>query len=290
MGISPLFRPQSASAGVEAGRARLLNEALVLTELRKLLADPVFAGAGVPDGEGQPVLVIPGFLAPDIAVRTMVNWLRRAGYFAAYPRAGPNYRCGEDAVRGIERRLAALAERQGRKVVIIGHSRGGQFARVLAVRRPDIVSTVVLLGTPGMDLAHLHPVVHIWMHGVSLLSRLGVPGVFASPCFTGSCCERFRADLEGPMPPGVRLVCVVGRRDGIVDRRACADHAATSVVQVDASHIGTTLNPATFRAIASVLARAEKSSQLSPLRQGFRPVSARLEVHTLRASRHRGRS
>jgi triacylglycerol lipase len=155
----------------------------------------------------------------------------------------------------LERRLQGLADRQGERVVIIGHSRGGHFARVLGVRRPDVVSSVVTLGTPGMDLAAIHPVVNLWVHGLSLLKRLGVPRVFGSPCFTGPCCERFRAELVVPLPPTVQLVCVIGRRDGLVDRRACADPAATSVVQVNASHIGTTLNAATYRAIAAVLTK-----------------------------------
>jgi pimeloyl-ACP methyl ester carboxylesterase len=256
MRLFPVSRPAATWADVDVGRAGVFNEALALVEFRQLLLDPVFAGAGVAPGRGRPVLVIPGFLAPDLAVRTMVDWLRRAGYYAAYPRVGPNFRCGEDTVGRLERRLEGLADRRRERVVLIGHSRGGQFARALGIRRPDLVSSVVMLATPGMDLGAIHPVIHVWVHGLSLLARLGVPRVFGSPCFTGPCCERFRAELAAPVPPAVQLVCVIGRRDGLVDRRACADPAATSVVQVNASHIGTTLNAATYRAIARVLAQA----------------------------------
>jgi pimeloyl-ACP methyl ester carboxylesterase len=236
------------------GRAALYHEALALLEFRRLLADPIFAGTGVADGDGQPVLVIPGFLAPDLAMKTMVGWLRRTGHYAAYPRLGPNMRCGEDAVIRLERRLEGLAARRGRRVVVIGHSRGGQLARVLGVRRPDLVSLVVLLGTPVMDFTALNPLVNVWIRGLGILARAGVPGLMGSACFTGPCCEQFRADASGPFPSDVTLVCVVGRRDAMVDRRACADADATAVVDVNATHIGTVLNPDTFRAIARAIA------------------------------------
>src|SRR5919198_1082691 len=123
--------PAPADAEIDQSRAHVLHEALALLEYRRLLADPILAGVGVADGRGRPVLVIPGFLAPDLAVKTLVGWLRRTGYHAAYPHIGPNMRCGEPTVHRLERRLETLAERQGERVVVIGHSRGGQFARVL---------------------------------------------------------------------------------------------------------------------------------------------------------------
>jgi pimeloyl-ACP methyl ester carboxylesterase len=244
---------------VVPGRAALYHEALALLEYRRLLADPVFAGVGVADGDGRPVFVIPGFLAPDVAMTTMVGWLRRTGHYASYPRLGPNLRCGEDAVSLLERRLEALATRHGRRVAVIGHSRGGQLARVLGVRRPDLVSLVVMLGTPVMDLTAIHPLVHAWIRGLAVLARAGVPGLMGSACFSGSCCERFRADSGGAFPGDVALVSVVGRRDAMVDRQACADVAATAVVHVNATHIGTVLNPETFRAIATAIAASDSA-------------------------------
>jgi pimeloyl-ACP methyl ester carboxylesterase len=252
-------RPAAADAAISYGRAHIFHEALALLEYRRLLTDPILAGAGVADGRGCPVLVIPGFLAPDLAVKTLVGWLRRTGYHAAYPHIGPNMRCGEPTVRRLERRLETLAERQGERVVVIGHSRGGQFARVLGVRRPDLVRTVITLATPRMDVGTIHPLVYVSVRALSALRRFGVAGVMGPGCLSGACCEELRADAIAPLPVGVSLVCVVARLDGFVDRHACADTAAQTVVTVKASHIGTTLNPETYRAIAAALVRSGAS-------------------------------
>ena len=46
-------------------RPPLWREARVGLEAAALLRDPVFRGAGMTDGRGRPVLLIPGFLAGD---------------------------------------------------------------------------------------------------------------------------------------------------------------------------------------------------------------------------------
>ncbi|WP_354698534.1 hypothetical protein DSM112329_04216 [Paraconexibacter sp. AEG42_29] len=253
--------------GVASGRASIFYEGLAALEYRQLVVDPIFAGEGVMPGTGRPVLVIPGFLAPDVAVLTMVRWLRSAGYHAAYPKAGPNIMCGEVAIGRMESRLEELVKRQGQRAVVIGHSRGGQLARVLSVRRPDLIQASIKLGTPGLiDRRDTHPAVRLCMHALTGLQRLGIPGIFGESCFTGACCDRFRADLHKAMPPAVELTCVIGRRDGLVDRQACVDPAASHVVQVDASHIGTIVNPASYRAIAAVLGKLD-SAHTPPARR-----------------------
>ena len=49
-------------------------------ELARLLVDPVYRGAGVPRGDGSPVLLLPGFLAGDSSLTVMAEWLKRIGY------------------------------------------------------------------------------------------------------------------------------------------------------------------------------------------------------------------
>ena len=57
---------------------------------------------------------------------------------------------------GLEERLEALAETRG-PAVLIGQSRGGKLARVLAARRPDLVTGVVTLGSPHLNPAGRAP-------------------------------------------------------------------------------------------------------------------------------------
>src|SRR4051794_18660630 len=51
-------------------------------ELAQLLVDPVYRGEGVPQGDGAPVLLVPGFLAGDASLQVMQGWLQRLGYRA----------------------------------------------------------------------------------------------------------------------------------------------------------------------------------------------------------------
>ena len=51
-------------------------------ELARLLVDPVYRGEGVTRGRGEPVVLIPGFLAGDGSLRVMRGWLDRMGYDA----------------------------------------------------------------------------------------------------------------------------------------------------------------------------------------------------------------
>jgi pimeloyl-ACP methyl ester carboxylesterase len=96
--------------------------------------------------DALPALVIPGFIATD---RTTME-LRRAfaeGGFRTYPWAlGLNRGARSDTLARLERRLLKIGE--GAKVLVVGWSLGGLFARAIARHRPDLVSAVVTLGSP----------------------------------------------------------------------------------------------------------------------------------------------
>lgn len=247
------------STEIAPGRAPVLHEALAGLELAQLLTSDVFRSR--PDTAVlPPVLVVPGFLAPDASLAPMVGWLRRAGARTYVPRIGVNLRCGEVAVTRMAERLEAIVTARGTRAVVVGHSRGGQLTRVLAVRRPDLVAAAVTLGTPGtVDRSTIHPVLRASSLALGALSVAGVPGLFGPTCFTGACCERFREDLARPVPAGVELTCVVGDHDGLADRRSCAGPPGARVVRVRASHIGMVANPRSFEAIDEALRRVALS-------------------------------
>ena len=163
-----------------------------------------------------------------------------------------NADCAERCVTRLQDGLGAFASERGRPVVVIGQSRGGALARVLAVRNPAIVSSVVMLGSPVCDpLAVAGPV----LQTVRLLARLGdlgLPRVFSSSCKDGACCASFREDLLAALPEGVEAVAVHSRSDAIVDWRACLDPHAHHV-EVDSSHCGMSVHPAVYRLLDDLL-------------------------------------
>ncbi|HEY2636959.1 MAG TPA: hypothetical protein VGI54_06190, partial [Solirubrobacteraceae bacterium] len=97
-------------------------EARVPAEFQALGRDPVIAGVGVPRGEGEVVVLVPGYLAGDPSLSTMTHWLRRLGYRTAKAGIRANVDCTTASVGRLEERVEEVAERHGRPVRVIGQS------------------------------------------------------------------------------------------------------------------------------------------------------------------------
>ncbi len=227
-------------------------------ELARLLADGDFRAARR-SGAAQPVFLIPGFMAGDASLTVMRQWLRRRGHRTRMSGTLVNVGCAERLVRRMDEQLREFAADCGQPVTVIGQSRGGALARSLAVRNPEIVAGIVMLGSPVRDGLAVSPPVLRTVRWLALLGDLGVPGVFSSTCKDGLCCAAFREDLRAPLPDGTSAISVYSRSDGIVDWRACIDPHAKPV-EVDSSHCGMSVNLDVYRALEHSLARPREAS------------------------------
>jgi triacylglycerol lipase len=242
--------PSLSSLGV---RPPLWREARIGLEAAALVRDPIFRGEGVADGRGRPVLLIPGFLAGDGSLSIMAGWLKRAGYRPSRAGIVSNLNCSGVLMPRLEERLERLVELQGKRAAVVGQSRGGTQAKVLAQRRPDLLCGVVTLGAPQVSPLAVHPLVRLQVEAVSRLGSLGAPGLFKRSCLDGDCCSSFWEDLAQPPPAGVRLVSVYSKSDGVVDWRSCLDPHATELVEIRTSHCGMAVSRAAWRAVADAL-------------------------------------
>jgi pimeloyl-ACP methyl ester carboxylesterase len=115
--------------------------------------------------DGPPALVIPGFIAND---RTTME-LRRAlaeGGWRVHPWAmGWNMGATEDVIDRLAQRIEDIWD--GRKILVVGWSLGGVFARELARAVPDRIEAVVTLGSPFSGDAHWNNVwrLYEWVAG-----------------------------------------------------------------------------------------------------------------------------
>jgi triacylglycerol lipase len=241
-------------------RIPIWRESRVAFERAALLRSDVWQGKGVPKGDGRPVLLIPGFLAGDPSLRMMASWLKGLGYRPCRARMRINVDCTTRALDRLEAELEELAEQHGGKVAVVGQSRGGAMARLLAARRPDLISGIVTLGSPLTDQLAVHPFVRAHVFGVGLLGTLGVPGLFSHGCQWGECCAGTRELAEEAFPEGVGFVSVYSRSDGIVDWHACLDPHA-ELAEVEASHIGMAMSAPTYRVVAKSLAKFSRSER-----------------------------
>jgi triacylglycerol lipase len=231
--------------------APLWGELRYSRELARLLADGALR-APARDSGAQPVMLIPGFMAGDSSMLVLRRWLRRRGHRVAMSGMRANVDCAARIVGRLEPRLRALAADTGQPVFLIGQSRGGTLARSLAVRNPEIVSGLVMLGSPVCDPLAVSGTVLRTVRWMAWLGDRGLPRVFSRDCAEGPCCAGFREDLNAPLPAHVEAVAVHSRSDGIVDWRACLDPHAEPV-EVDSSHCGMSVHPEVYRMLEHVL-------------------------------------
>lgn len=95
---------------------------------------------------GQPVLVIPGFLCNDQTTFSLRRELARQDFRVHGWKQGWNLGVRADTLTRLGERIDGLGHK--RPIVIVGWSLGGLFGREFARYHPDRVKAVVTLGSP----------------------------------------------------------------------------------------------------------------------------------------------
>ena len=218
-------------------------EGRLATEYVNLIRDPVFYGRGVTGGDGRPVLLIPGFLAGDQSLITMRDWLRRMDYRPELSGIRFNVLYSEMTLEGVLDRLYVHHRRTKQKVAIVGHSRGGLLAKVIADRNPELVSQVVALGSPLNEALDVHPVTMAAVRAARLYNHLRYRRRRETE-------DRFLAQLA--VTPEVQVTSIYTRSDGIVNWKACLrDDVRT--IEVKGSHGGLGVNAEVYHHLAHLL-------------------------------------
>ncbi len=269
----------------------ILGEIRIPLELGSLVRSDIWRGAGVGRGDGQRVLAIPGLFVGDETLRPMRGWLSRVGYVPLSSGIRSNVQCSERIVAKLTLKLEQAVSIDGRRAHLVGQSRGGMLAHVIAVRRPDLVASITTLGSPiHGTIADFHPLLR---RNLTWLSRAGDArtGLIATSCWVGApghpvpdtveahehpdllehperaqtCCHDFWPDLAAPLPADVRGTAVFSRSDGLVRPGACvAPHYRA--VEIRASHMGMCASSGAYHAIAGTLSAAAKTEALKPRR------------------------
>lgn len=193
----------------------------------------------MPVGDGHPVLVFPGLGAGDMTTLALRNFLRDRGYSTYGWDQGLNFGPRQGVLESCRAQVAALADRHGEKVSLVGWSLGGLYAREIAKEQPGHARCVVTLGSPFSG----HPrATNAWrffemVSGQSVADPAMLRGLRTAPrCPTTS---------------------IFSKTDGIV-AWPCSlndDEPHTENIEVQSSHIGMGLNPMALYALADRLAQ-----------------------------------
>ena len=208
-----------------------------------------------PVGNGQSVILIPGFLAGDPSLTRMAKWLRTGDYSLVRSGIRWNVDCMERTVSSVEAKLEAAVEADGRKALVVGQSRGGAIGRVLAVRRPDLVETLVTLGSPLRNQIDVHPRVWPSIGLIGGLGTVGVPGLVSRECMRGECCRSARSQFLKRFPADVRFISFYSKNDSIVKYESCLDPAAEQI-EIESSHLGMGVDANVWRLLTDEMARS----------------------------------
>lgn len=199
-----------------------------------------------PAADGRAVMILPGILSGDMYTAPLRDMLQDKGYKVYGWDGGTNMGFNEKtAAHLVDRLHDVFAKNGGRKITLVGHSLGGIFARELAREFPEMVESVITLGSP------------FGMTGEAVPDFLMKIYEFINPGFDPT--EFTDADLQQRRltPPPVPTTSIYSTSDGVVPWKACINPATphTENICVDSSHTGMIYHPLAVTAVLDRLAQ-----------------------------------
>ena len=204
--------------------------------------------ARAPRGDQHSVVVFPGLSASDGSTMPLRRYLDSLGYQTNGWEQGFNFGPRAGVLDAARAQVTRAFKQSGRKVSLIGWSLGGVYARELAKELPQLVRSVITMGTP---FAGSHRSTNAWR-----IYELA----------SGRKLARETENYDLPAAPPVPTTSIYSRSDGIVAwqgsvQRPAAHNSQTENVEVIASHVGLGLNPSAWWAVANRLAQTEGNWQ-----------------------------
>lgn len=180
--------------------------------------------------DGQPVLVIPGFLCSDQTTFSLRRELARAGFRVHGWKQGWNLGTKPDTLDRLRERIGGLGHE--RPIVIVGWSLGGLFGREFARCHPEGVKAVITLGSPFSGDPKQN---NVW----KLYERVAGHSVDDPPLP--------RITEKPPVPH----LAIWSRRDGLIAPRSARglEHERDKEVELDCHHMAFGISPTAAKAV-----------------------------------------
>lgn len=190
-------------------------------------------------------------MASDLTLVPLAGFCQWLGHRTFFTGIRSNSRCPRETVLHLQRNLERIHSRAGQRVVVIGQSLGGVYARELATRCPEMIERVITLGAPLRAVENSsNSLVLAAARLIALLRRMD-DGCLSESC---SCGMTLLAERH---PGEVPTTVLYSRTDGVVHWESCIDRSGSRSaenVEVMASHVGMGLNADVYRVVADRLA------------------------------------
>ncbi|MFI5351859.1 MAG: esterase/lipase family protein [Candidatus Binatales bacterium] len=238
------------------GLGSLLGEFRAVRELATFVTDTILNPDSrerlhLPETGATPagVLLIPGLMASDVTLYPLARRLRQRGHQVFFAGIWCNADCPVRTVAYLEQALRDAADVASGKVIVIGHSLGGVYARELGKIFPEVVERAILLGAPLKA-----PVDSVNQPLRALVDMMLSLHKSCLNEFDGL----FHEVVRGlpPVPPEVPETIVYTRSDGIVDWQSCLEVGPNvEAVEVAGSHCGLAMSMEVWNVIKNRLGR-----------------------------------
>ncbi|HSN70087.1 MAG TPA: alpha/beta hydrolase [Steroidobacteraceae bacterium] len=244
----PVGRAERFASGVSTRTLRALLEIRAAPEFAILLATLPWLRTA-PEGDGHPVLLMPGFAAGDASLEPLRLFLRSRGYEVESWGLGRNKGFNRRFAGVVEQKVRFLHHRHGRTISLIGWSLGGVFAFYAAHSAPECVRMAISLGSPlRLDADRPPP------PGVRAMYQ-----ALSHPLGPVSHQARSRSRAMRTVPP-VPSTCIYSMSDGVVPPHQATlegDPASHENICVPGSHSGLGINSLVMWIVADRLAQPE---------------------------------
>ncbi len=198
------------------------------------------------NGDGHPVLILPGFLGSDFSTIPLRSFIHKLGHKVYGWGAGRNY-ANTNYVDLLIEKVERIYKRHQEPITIVGWSLGGIYARQIAKHNPDIIRQIIVMGSPFKGLTEPNNL--NWMYELLKKSKI----------VTEELDEELKADIPKPAP--VPTTAIFTKEDGVVPWELCLEEQDNwhQNVQVRGSHLGLGVNPLVLEIIEDRL-KLDKSN------------------------------
>jgi pimeloyl-ACP methyl ester carboxylesterase len=190
-------------------------------------------------GQGQPVLVLPGFMTDDTSTIVLRTFLSSIGYKTQGWGLGINNGRMMDLLPPVYEKIKQIKADTNQKVILVGWSRGGIISREIARDYPQDIDRVITIGSPGMGGIEVSSI------GDWVRKETGLTPVMMKTLL--------RQRQSTPITVPIRSI--YSRLDGVVAWQACLDHESPDVehFEIHGTHIGMGTNAEVFRLLTKLL-------------------------------------